>query len=144
MRAWTWWAVAMLGLVGCGADPIARAATEAERNADLLCVCPQAFGTSTEAECRAIFESAMATPAEQECLRRVYGGYAAELDPVFDCGYEAGVSFRECMLPLLTTCPPDSAASGACSSRFNAAFTSCPRPSAQAMAELNACFASRT
>lgn len=147
MRRWMISGVVALGLgsVACGgSDPVSRAIAEGEAVRDVLCECPEAVGVATETECRERLEMNTITDREEACVRRVYDAHRAELDPVFDCQYEASVDFTDCMREALEMCPPELGASGACSTAFSAAADDCPTASTQTEAELQVCFASRT
>lgn len=131
-------------LAGCGSDPIDRAIEGNRRTADLVCGgCPIIVGAATEAECRARLDEGTITEREEDCVRRVYSAHEDELKPVLDCQFEAGQDLRDCLRPLVDTCPPSAAAVSACGAMFNTAMEDCPTPSTQTQAELQACFASR-
>jgi hypothetical protein len=132
-------------IMGCGsADPIDRAMAQAQVLADVVCQCPPLAGTTNEAACRERVMTYSFTEAEESCVRRVYSAHEAEMRPVIDCQYNAQVELTECMRPLAESCSGDSTAAAACGTEFSNANDGCPTPSEQAMAELNACFASRT
>lgn len=141
--AWLGSLLVAIAAMGCGTDPIDRAVAQSEAAADIICTCPGAIGAASETECRTMLEMTQPTDEEIACMRRVYSAYASELDPAFDCQYEANADFQDCLRAALATCPPDSAETSACGMAFGEAAEACPMASEQATTELNACFAGR-
>lgn len=131
-----------LTMLGCGSsDPIDRFVSRGPRVQE-LCRCPEAFGHTDEATCRAEIGEAFAVSEEAErCLRDVYEANTRALDAPLDCALDAIDAQLACAERALRVCPPSMDELRVCGEQLEADTDACPEPPNEVAAQLEACLA---